>query len=205
MTSALPVRMVALMATGITHIFQKRTVSLREYLTRCIALCVHDRMADNDRLDHLQEDPSYRNGVREAEAGLAAAEALTLEEAAEMVDASTKRTKEWVEDYAQRRAALRKRYEATLTQLKEWKPDPLAEPFKALAIRHLEESMNYDCDGINLDESEPWTPEQYRQDQIDTARRILAARKEELANHLRHVRETNIVLDEIGKTSSTAP
>lgn len=186
-------------------IYEGKDVTLRDYLMG---------VARGYTLAIMQRDEDLRKPVRRVEPqtryhdeGIDAAEKRLREVAATSVEEANRKAAEeykaacadW-EIEKDRRLAMRARYEAMVQQVEAWEPDPLVAYLKEGALKHLVDSMKFDC-------GEPGEEMRYRpypkllagaewiDEQVRKARKDIDYHREERAKELKRTAERNAHID----------
>jgi hypothetical protein len=187
------------MSTGITCPIEERVLGLREYLERCWALCNRDHDISAPLPVEILEEPHYAKRVSKYETELIRANSMTLEEAAKELAGIDSQSKTFWQDYNQRKAKLRLRYDSLIAEIESWNAPPDAASYKNMAMRHAVESRDWDCGNgnVSLADEPPITADAWLADKRATAARLLDSAKTTLANHQKYVRQANAVLSAI--------
>ena len=182
------------MSSGITYPIEARTMGLREYLERCWALCSREHSVGSPLPESVQEEPCYAKRLVEATEEFARTKAMTLRDAkAELANAGAKSEEFW-RGYREQKETIRNRYDALIRSVVEWAPSPEVNGFKAMALRHAEESRAFDCPLETSDNAAPMTAQEWLADRLATAERRLNTARDDLARHRENVRCANAVL-----------
>lgn len=131
-------------------IYEGKPVTLRDYLMgigRGMGFAILQRDADRDDPVKLTE-PSTGHAERslaDARTRRRVLEQMTPEDAQAAAYADFKdATARWEADL-EKSLAMRARYEDMIAQVEAWRPDPLVEGAKEMALRYLRESADFDC------------------------------------------------------------
>lgn len=190
------------MASSITaDIYEGKDVVLRDYLMRVGQQMGIPIMQRDDARDApiRRVEPStsyYDESQQKAEERIAWLRSLSPAEVAEEAHrAYTEALDGWKERRAEREA-LRARYEAMLAQVEEWQPDPLIEGTKENAIRHLRESIKFDCGSGEWDkEPVEKEPREWLRAELDEAARSIQYAMTERAEEIARTNECNRYID----------
>lgn len=169
-------------------IYDGEEVTLRDYLMRVARSCT---LAITQRDEH-PDNPvrwwktrvRYRDEqIEKAEATLREVAALSAVEANRRAAAEHRAAvAEW-EAERERRLALRRRYESMLEQVEAWEPDPLVAYLKEDAVKHLLDSIEFDCG--EPDEEMKYHPYPKRLDGAEWVDRQIRRAQEDLEYHCR--------------------
>lgn len=182
------------MSTGITYPIEERTMGLREYLERCWALCSREHSANSPLPESVQEDPHYAKRLAEATEEFARTKAMALRDAETELANDGASSAEFWRGYRERQAIIRSRYDALIRSIGAWVPSQEVNGFKAMALRHAEESRAFDCPLETSDNAAPVTAQEWLVDRLATAERRLNTARDDLARHRENVRCANEVL-----------
>jgi len=190
------------MSSGITYPIEERSLGLREYLERCWALCSREHSVGSPLPDTVHEEPYYAKRLVEATEEFARTKAMTLRDAeAELASAGAKSEEFW-RGYRERKKAIQSRYDALIHSVVTWAPPPEVDGFKAMALRHAEESRAFDCPSETSSDAALMTAQEWLADRLATADRRLKTAHEDLARHRENVRQANAVLAAIRAVQS---
>lgn len=193
------------MPSGITSdLYEGKDTSLRGYLMsvgRSMGYAIMQR--DDDRAEPVREVTASDYSRRQADTlrrELAELEGLSVAEAWTRCQAERAAAVERRDEHVRERRELRVRYERMLAQVGAWHPDPLVASTKEYALKHLQESIDFDCDApgeearywprppVYLDGSEYITERRKQlQTEIDRAEQNQREEDERTADRNRHI------------------
>lgn len=139
------------MPNGYTaDIYEGKDVSLADYLMKVGRSMGFAIMQRDDPLDvpvkPVEETNSYRDkAIESAQATLAELKITSVEEASHRAKTEYEEALFKYQSDREDRLAMRGRYQAMITQVEQWSPDPLVLPVKEQALKYLHESMEHDC------------------------------------------------------------
>jgi hypothetical protein len=178
------------MPTGYTHkIYDNVPITFAEFVWSCSRAMgalyrLRDEPGDVPRLAQALDSDAGSSAHHESELGKAEADLLRLESMspADMGVAMEENRRTRAAEYeaaVRRKADLRARYDAMLSQVRDWTPPTLRhEGFRAFMVQQLEESIKHDC----YDPTPPAEPclDTYRRGVIEHARWTVDYHRKEL-------------------------
>ena len=139
------------MPTGYTHAIEKG-IDFKTFAWGCARgmgalIMMRDEPRDAPIPDQFEPGDYHLKKIEEARATLAKLEAMTPEEAATCAQAAFDEEVKRREDGIAKADSLRRKYEAMLAQVREWRPPTLEhEGLRMFMAEQIEQSIAFDCD-----------------------------------------------------------
>lgn len=183
--------------TGYTHgVREGKITTLKQFALRCSRamnpnITMRDESMDAPIRDY-EPSPHYAEQLREAEKDLREAEAMTLEESRQRMEATCADLRRVLDASKRENEVTRQRYETMLEMVQAWQPPtPEHVPFKAFMIEQLESSIRFDCSDLPMPEVSEVSPEEYRENAIQRAREHVEDRRKDLQEEIERVKYCN--------------